>query len=145
MATISQMIEKFEAVDIATVVRTAVQDTEQEYADKNAEQLFTGVTAKGDYITPPYTRRTVREKQQKGQPADRVTLRDKGGFYRGLYVRVEGNNVVAGSTDPKADDLQDKYGADIFTIGGEFKREYVFGPLLLRVKQILQEMYRISV
>lgn len=144
MATINQLIRTFEALDIRGLVEAAANDTAEDYADQNAAQMYTGLDANGQYITPPYARTTIAYKQAKGQPWDRVTLRDTGAFYRGLYMRVNGSTLESGSTDPKAAELQDKYGAEIFTIGGEFKRDYVFGPLLSRVKELMNTRLQIG-
>lgn len=48
----------------------------------NQQQLEQGLDSTGRDITPEYTAFTVQEKQEKGQPVDRVTLRDSGAHRR---------------------------------------------------------------
>ena len=71
----------------------------------------------GDIIRPFYKPSTIRAKRRKGQPFDRVTLYDKGNFYRRMrvyYSKTEGLYIK--STDPKNDKLIKKYGPEIFRL-----------------------------
>lgn len=44
----------------------------------------------------PYSDFTVNEKSIKGQPIDRVTLKDTGKFYDSIFVKVERNGFIVG-------------------------------------------------
>ena len=48
-------------------------------------------------IEPPYAKRTVQRKRRKGQPYDRVTLRDKGKFHKSLRVYYTANGFYVKS------------------------------------------------
>lgn len=85
-----------------------------EMAVMQREQLWSGETALGTPIMPSYTPFTVMMKQKKGQPYERVTLRDTGAFYDGIFVKRQGNELVFGSTDGKTGKLTEKYGEAIF-------------------------------
>lgn len=131
--TIAGLYERFERLNTDDVIEQALTETSEQRADLNAEQMFTGVESTGDEINPAYAFSTVQIKRQKGQPSDRVTLRDTGDFYRGVYSRVEGDEVVISSTDSKTGKLVEKYGPDIFGLNSTFKREYLgqsLGPVL---------------
>ena len=82
--------------------------------DLEKERLFSGYNAFDWKIGPPYAPFTVRLKKQKGQPSDRVTLKDTGDFYEGFIVERKGDSVIFTSTDWKTSDLVEKYGKDIF-------------------------------
>jgi len=82
--------------------------------DLEKERLFSGQNADGSWVEPPYTPFTVELKEEKGQPTDRVTLKDTGDFYEGFIVERKGDVVIFTSTDWKTNALVEKYGDAIF-------------------------------
>lgn len=82
--------------------------------DLERERLFSGQNADGSWVEPPYTPFTVELKEEKGQPTDRVTLKDTGDFYEGFIVERKGDVVIFTSTDWKTNALVEKYGDAIF-------------------------------
>lgn len=119
------MLKKFEALDTDAISADAIEETAPQFKDANREQMNAGLTAEGDAIFPPYAPLTVAIKRMKGQPTDRVTLKDTGDFYRGFSVIVTADQVLTGSTDEKSAKLQAKYGEAIFGLGGQYKAGYV--------------------
>lgn len=81
------------------------------------EQLYKrGIDSTGtplDKIGGVYARETVRIKQEKGQEADFVTLKDTGEFYRSFRVFLNGNSDLEIVTDPIKD------GVNLFARWGE--------------------------
>ena len=73
------------------------------------ERLFSGKTFTGKNIEPAYTGYTVFLKEQKGQPTDRVTLKDKGNFYNSIELETSKTIVQLNATDEKTTDLELKY------------------------------------
>lgn len=118
-------MKRLENLDILQLATDSVEDTRGDLLEKQKEQLFAGKDGSGEAITPFYRPATIAIKRKKGQPTDRVTLRDKGDFYGGLFVDVRKDSFVVDSTDPKAGALIKKYGPDILKIGGDFKEEYI--------------------
>lgn len=105
-----------------------------------------GVEGKGIPIMSyqPYTAATVRIKRYKGQPADRVTLRDTGEFYKSLHVEFDDKGFYVTSTDDKAPELLEKYGQTIFRLTNEnftdLVRNYIRPSLAEKLKKrILNE------
>ena len=125
MGTILNMLRRFEALDTDKICIEALQETKETIADLNAEQMNKGQKADGKEINPQYSQTTVEIKRKKGQPTDRVTLKDTGAFYQGIYVSVDSSRVVTESTDSKSTGLQKKYGENIFGLNDLFKREYL--------------------
>lgn len=81
----------------------------------NVAQLWSGETAQATPIQPQYTPRTKRIKRGKGQPYDRVTLKDTGDFHASIYSYVDGrNDIVIDAKDSKKEKLVTKYTAEIF-------------------------------
>lgn len=125
MATISAVLKKFEALDVDTISADAIEETAPEMIDANRAQMDAGMKADGAEIFPPYAPLTIAIKRMKGQPTDRVTLKDTGSFYAGMSIIVTADQVLSGSGDEKSAKLQEKYGTEIFGLGGEFKAGYV--------------------
>lgn len=82
------------------------------------DQLFNkGIRSDGSDITPPYSAYTISLKQAKGQPTDRVTLKDTGEFYDSFVAFVDGSkDIIIDSNPIKVDEqgfetnLLEKYG-----------------------------------
>lgn len=104
-------------------VEEIIRDNEQIVINLNQQdQLYNkGITSTSKDISSyrPYKSLTIKIKQEKGQPTDRVTLRDRGDFYEGFYVRYFEEGFLINSTDDKTQELKDKYGKDIFGLTNE--------------------------
>ena len=75
------------------------------------------------WISP--LKRTIREKRIKGQPTNRVTLRDKRDFYNEIFVDARDETFVIDSADEKAGKLIMDYGEKIFGLGRSRRAEWV--------------------
>ena len=78
------------------------------------DQLYSkGIDSLGNSLGL-YSEITISIKRSKGQPTDRVTLKDTGDFYDTFKVDVrEGEIVITANTIKDQDDLIQKYGSDI--------------------------------
>lgn len=119
------MIVNLRQVDLANAALSAVREQIHLALDYNTEsQLYErGITADGESLGE-YSPLTIEIKRQKGQPTDRVTLKDEGDFHRGWFATTDKFPIVFGSTDPKADMLEDKYG-NIFGLTQDNKQAFV--------------------
>lgn len=128
-------------------VREIIQDGETTafIIDANAnEQLYEqGVNNLGvdimDYM--PYTPLTIAIKEEKGQPTNRVTLRDEGDFESSFYLEIGDTQFEIKASDFKTEDLIKKYGRQILglTIENISKLiwQYIYPDLLNKTKQTL--------
>lgn len=125
MNAIGKVVSNLRRVDLAQHALGAVREQIHLALDYNTEsQLYDqGITADGKSLGE-YSPFTIEIKRQKGQPTDRVTLKDEGDFHRGFFAEADKFPVVFGSSDPKADMLQDKYG-NIFGLTADHKRAFV--------------------
>lgn len=120
-------IMKHEDVIIQMVVRDQLYDQ--------------GIEGRGISIMSyqPYTARTMQIKQRKGQPYDRVTLRDTGEFYSSLHVEFDDDGFYVTSTDDKAKYLLARYGKTIFRLTNqnftELLRNYIRPELRQKLKE----------
>lgn len=90
----------------------------------------------------PYRPSTIQRKLKKGQPVDRVTLRDTGKFYRSLFLVLDSGGFYVDSNDPKAQKLLAKYKPEILGLTNanfsRLLREFIRPRLLERLKANIQ-------
>jgi len=125
LVTVLDMMKRLEKISVTELAAESIEDTRKDLIEWQQEQLFAGKNSRNRDIKPPYTRRTKRIKRAKGQPDDRVTLRDKHDFYDAIFVDIRAVTFVISSADWKTPKLIDKYGKSIFGLGGVFKIGYV--------------------
>ena len=110
------------------------------------EQLYEkGINALGVHISDymPYKPLTIRIKKMKGQPTDRVTLRDEGDFEKSFYLSVNNKEFEIKASDWKAEDLVKKYGKDILGLSEDNKNElvksYIIPAILEQLKDAIND------
>lgn len=105
------------------LMQKIIWDNEAYIIDMNAEeQLFEqGVNRLGvsimDYA--PYSPVTIAIKEAKGQPTNRVTLRDEGDFESSFFLEVGDKQFEIKASDFKTEDLIKKYGRQILGLTDE--------------------------
>jgi hypothetical protein len=136
--TLHELQRRFSGFDITEEVRESIIETSDEITELNRGQMFIGKRSDGSEITPTYSDLTIELKEQKGQPSDRVTLKDTGAFWDSLTVDVNSDSFTIDATDSKTEKLSKKYGDKIFGLTAESKREeyiplYFFPALQKRI------------
>lgn len=126
--------------------RKALEQSQQKIVELNVEQLYEyGENSLGVRIDTyrPYTPYTISIKQEKGQPYDRVTLRDTGDFHRSFGVVFEPTGFYITATDHKTQELIDKYGPEIFGLT-EINRQTITTNYVVPVviKEIKREIFK---
>lgn len=89
------------------------------------EQLFRGKDSEGQTITPAYRPLTIQIKSAKGQPTDRVTLKDTGAFHRSIEVEFRDDQFAIVATDRKVRKLEGKYGTKILGLNDDGQQELI--------------------
>lgn len=120
MATIKQvsdLVSNFEQYQEKIMV-DCINETSELILDANRDQMMLGLDKERSEILPEYTTMTVSIKKEKGQPYDRVTLKDTGEFHRQMFMKIEGNSIFIDSKDEKTDELLEKYDRGKETIFG---------------------------
>lgn len=125
MTTLNDILSKYKKIDVQFASESSIQDTGKELASIQQDQLFQGVRSDNSPIEPEYRPRTIGYKQRKGQPYDRVTLKDTGDFYSGIVIDVRQDIFVIDSADVKSGMLQQKYGKNIFGLNDQSRIEYI--------------------
>lgn len=123
------------------IMEAVIREGEESILSMNTTRLYVkGERTDGSRITPAYTPFTTQIKMGKGQPTDRVTLRDTGDFYRAFYIEYHTDGFEVYSRDYKADALTAKYGEGIFGLT-EGDKKYVAEDILL--PGLLNEIHKV--
>ena len=105
-------------------------------------QLYNqGINGRGRKIMEyaPYRPITIRIKRKKGQPTNRVTLRDTMDFHDSVYVVFDSEGFYVVAEDGKTDKLIDKYGKDILRLTDENLHAVVRVPVVREVVEQLKQ------
>jgi hypothetical protein len=93
------------------------------------EQLFKGIDSTGrdlDSIGGSYSPLTIEKKKDKGQPYDRVTLKDTGAFYESFKVNpYKGGFSISADAIKDQDDLTKEWGDEIIGLTDASRNELV--------------------
>ena len=127
------------------MVETIIEANEPYILDcvRNKQLYNKGVNALGVSIMDyrPYQPLTIMLKSEKGQPTDRVTLKDTGDFYESMRVEADRTQFEIVADDWKTDELKEKYGDAIFGLTDENKGDLIWEKLypamLTRTKGLL--------
>lgn len=112
-----------EALTSGRLMQDIVWNNDAYIVNMNAEeQLFErGINRLGveimDYA--PYSPVTIEIKEAKGQPTNRVTLRDEGDFESSFFLEVGDKQFEIKASDFKTEDLIKKYGRQILGLTDE--------------------------
>nr|UVM82171.1 MAG: virion morphogenesis family protein [Bacteriophage sp.] len=112
-----------EALTSGRLIQNIIWDNEAYIIDLNAEeQLYEqGINRLGVEIADyaPYSPVTIAIKEAKGQPTNRVTLRDEGDFESSFFLEVGDKQFEIKASDFKTEDLIRKYGRQILGLTDE--------------------------
>lgn len=140
MTTWLDLFKRVQDLDLEIEVGESFNETSEEYTRRNAEQMYLGLDKEGKEITPAYAESTIRYKKRKGQPYDRVTLRDTGAFHKKLWAKADNDKIFIGSDVEYTDHLAEKYTDKIFGLDSENKKEYSLGPFFSVLKRKVESV-----
>lgn len=146
---LNALIKKVETLNYeltsGIMIQNIVFENEAYIIDMNAEdQLFEqGINNLGvdimDYA--PYVPYTIDVKKARGQPYDRVTLRDEGFFYESFFIEADNEKFEIKAADMKTEELIRKYGRQILGLTDQnlqsLIESYIIPDMRERIKQIL--------
>ena len=134
-----------EALTSGRLMQDIIWNNDAYIVDMNAEeQLFEqGINRLGVDIMDyrPYTPLTIAIKEEKGQPTNRVTLRDEGDFESSFFLEVGDKQFEIKASDFKTEDLIKKYGRQILGLTNEniakLIWQYIYPDLLTKAKKTI--------
>lgn len=141
-----QRVTEFnELLQSGRLIQSIILENEYVITDMNSEdQLYEqGVNRLGvnimDYA--PYSPLTIEIKKEKGQPYNRVTLRDEGDFEHSFYVEADTQQFTIKAADWKTEDLIQRYGRQILGLTEENKIiliwAYIYPELKAKTKEYI--------
>jgi len=108
-------------------VEKVIRDNTEIVEEMNSEdQLFEqGIDRHGQKIADyaPYSDVTVQIKREKGQPTNRVTLRDEGDFHFSFFIEFSPTGFEIRADDGKTKKLLEGYGDGILGLTDENVRD----------------------
>lgn len=142
---LNRVIEYNNGLTSGEYIKHAIEENEAFIVELNSEdQLYErGITSTGVSIADyaPYSETTVEIKLQKGQPVNRVTLRDEGDFHTSFYLEIMEEEFEIRANDWKIKDLTRYYGDEIMGLTDEnimvVARDFVYPELLETAKKII--------
>lgn len=145
MRNLEYRLRKFKD-DLPVLLPRIIKELEPEIVSTIAdEQLYAeGINGGGVEIASyrPYAESTIRRKIRKGQPTDRVTLRDTGAFHKEMHVVFDEEGFYITSENFKTPFLVSRYGPKIFRLTDEnftrIVRERVRKELVKRLKESIK-------
>ena len=81
-----------------------------------------------------YTKYTKRIKRSKGQPTNRVTLKDKGKLYRSVKGGANRKGIYLRTNDENIDKLVEKYGENTIGLNDKRMKEFLEKTVLKAIK-----------
>ena len=136
-------VKNFRSQITNTVIRT-LKDNEHIIVEfVTEEQLYEkGEDGDGEFLadSQPYRPMTISIKRIKGQPTNRVTLKDTGDFHESFYIEFQSEWFEIKAKDWKSDELQDRYGDAIMALNDEnitdMVQNYIAPAIMEKFKQI---------
>ena len=136
-------VQNFES-NINQYIKAEIAEDEAYICDMNSQnQLYErGINSKNKKIADyaPYTSTTIAIKKLKGQPTNRVTLRDTGEFHASFFLYIDDYKFFIDATDDKVNKLAFKYGEDIFGLTddniNELTWEYIYPMLTDKIRNL---------
>ena len=127
MTTIATMLRKVESVNLRQEVPKIIQQTSFEIVAYNQAQLYSGITAKGERISPRYRSAPYAQEKAKmnSKPGLGIPdLRLTGAFYSSINVTVENEKIDIDSFSPRGAELKRKYGESILGLTESNRSKY---------------------
>lgn len=146
MKRLDDLINKLKSLEseMFEAVKMVLQDNKEIILDMNSEeQLYEkGITRHGVEIASfaPYSPITVEIKREKGQPTNRVTLRDEGDFHYSFYIEFTETGFEIKASDWKAKNLVANYGESILGLTEENFRDLAVNYVAPEILKILKTL-----
>lgn len=137
-------LQKFQN-EINSIIEAVIMENEIAIIELNTEdQLFEqGINTYGVDISDyaPYSEITIEDKKIKGQPYNRVTLRDESDFHDSVFIRYGTDGFSIAASDFKTEDLVKKYGK-VLGLTEENKGELLYSYIVPELKNQLNKYFK---
>lgn len=139
--TLLETINVLQSINMATIVSDSIEETTDDFIAENKKQLLAGYDSNGDRLLKYQSNKYARVKNEYnplpglGNPDLNLT----GAFQARIEATLSGTTITELSTDSKGPELEQKYGPQIFGVGGEYKNNYLSESLGPQIKANLTD------
>lgn len=133
MATISEMLARWQGLDIIAATGQIIEDHPSQIIGYNQANLQHGQYKQLDFLAP-YKSKYYAALKLKLNPAGVTDLKLTGEYYKSMQLKVDQTTFTIYSDDPKDTRLVNLYGEDIKGISDYDKADFsqnVVGPWLV--------------
>ena len=145
LSNLAYRLRKFDEILGKELVNVVLAHKEEILTAITQDQLYEqGINGAGVSIMSyqPYAPSTIKRKQKKGQPYNRVTLKDTGEWYKSLDLVYDVDGFYVYSTDDKNTYLKKRYGDKILRLSNsnlnQVLRDTIRPHLARKLKEYLQ-------
>ena len=146
MSRLFELANKASRIDVWILLDKVLSsdETQDMIIELNKEQLTIGQDTTGGEVGQYFSDEYATAKQAIGSkaPFGVVDLLLTGDFYEGFDTTLTGDSVLVFSNDEKADDLEQKYGSEIYGLTEEnlnrLIHQQIIPELLITIKNELQ-------
>lgn len=137
-------IRLLETIELS--IKDIVKDTVRKYDFvildyiRNKQLFQKGEKYDGKKIKPGYSRITIKIKQKKGDPYDRVTLKDTGKFYNTMQLFLGQSYIYVTINVSYYDKLEKKYGRKIIGLQEQFLEEFAENYIIPELKKRIDDI-----
>lgn len=103
-------------------------------------QWWAGQSEKG--LIGEYAPSTIRHKQRRKLPYDRVTLFETGTLYAKTSITLKDNMFIVKVDVPYAKHLEQRYGDRIWWLGGIYKQDFINAYIAKIRKYVLSRLWQ---
>lgn len=146
MKKLDELIERLKTLPerLNETMVQVIKENETTIVELNSEeQLFEqGINRAGVPIASyaPYSPITIQIKKEKGQPYNRVTLRDEGDFEQSFFIEFTDTGFEIKASDWKAESLIVGYGEEIIGLTDDNLRELIINYILPELRKTVKEL-----
>jgi hypothetical protein len=129
MGTVLDLANDLRSFDPVQAATESIKENSREYLNMNKDQMKKGEMPNGTLIKPRYSLDWYAHMKEQMNPLPgfkNPDLKLTGQFHLGMFMKVEGEDIIVGSSDSKADDLEKKYGSSSSIYGLNAENESTF-------------------
>lgn len=140
MRTLSSLISAINKINVGDICSNSIDQTKEDLLEKNKEQLYDGKLRTEEDLSPSYLEdpyfKSAAAAQRYSDWKDRITPNSKrnkgipnlfinGTFYDSLSISVSKDSISMDSSFSEASDIESKFTTNIFSLGGQYKSNYL--------------------
>lgn len=143
MTSVYDFQDRLKRLEIGQEIRKELAKNAEKLAELQTEQMSVGHNARGCkigwYLNKDYAelKHTMNPKPGQGY----VDLKLTGDFYEGVFAEIDMDDIIFDSTDSKSDDLQERYGEEIFGLDEEMTKQFqeqFYDDIMEKIQKALQ-------